>query len=275
MTLSAFYCLAVLAPILALGAEIAKANVYEDIFTYGERMTHEEGCNLAEESLKRKAVAEVCGSLLSGGSMRALGETTDVLYRMHFETTGGRVTAYQRVSRQPGDGFTCTVRATLTVQCDQGRRDPTFLPVAEGLVKLNETVFREGEKLQIAVRMPPNLQGAAHLNVVLLMPNEEPAQRVARIYPNRFDTGKPLAADAALRIPESKNYDMELSLPKGRKSTEESLMFIFSRKPFSLPEAMSIEQLHGALSEMPLGERRELVLTYRIESRAARQIPHK
>ena len=63
---------------------------------------------------------------------------------------------------------------------------------------------------------------------------------------------------------------MVLSLPKDRKSIKESLMFIFSRKPISLPESMSIEQLHGALSEIPLGERRELVRTYRIESRTAR-----
>ncbi len=266
-----FYCLAVLAPILALNAEIARADVYEDSFAYGERMTHEEGCKLAEESLKRKAVAQACGSLLSGGTMRALGETTDVLYRMHFETTGGRVTAYQRLSRPSAEGdFACTVRAQVTVQCDQGRRDPAFLPVAEGLVKLNETVFRDGENLHIAVRMPDNLQGAAYLNVVVLMPYEEPAQRVARIYPNRFDTGEPFTAGVTLRIPGSKDYDLALGLPKDRKNAEESLMFIFSRKPISLPEVMSIEQLHGALSELPLGERRELVRTYRIESRTGR-----
>lgn len=251
-------------------SSVAAEDTQHETFTYGTHITFDEGCNLAEQSLKRRIVAQQCGSLMTGGAMRALGETADVLYRLHFETTGGRVTSYKPVDRQHGEGLSCTVSAILEVQCDQGRRDPAFLPAAESIVKLNETVFRAGEKMAISVRMPDDLQGQAHLNVVVLMPYEDADHRVARLYPNDHEAAKPLSAGSVQRIPGGDHYDMALDLPKGRKSAEEALMFIFSRRPVSLPAVMSIEQLHGILAEMPLGDRREFVMNYRIEARAGR-----
>lgn len=271
MALRTLYCIAVLAPILAINANMALATGHEETFIYGERMTFDEGCTLAEQALKRNAVARQCGSRMSGGSMRVLGERDDMLYRLHFETTGGRVTDYKLLERKPGEAFACSVRANVTVQCDQGQRDPGFLPVPEQIVRLNETVFREGEALRISGSLPADLQGPAYLSIVVLMPYEEAHRRVAKLYPNPFENGEPFKAGEAIAIPsKNKKYDMALELPQGRPSADEALMFIFSRKPVSLPVAMSIEQLHSALSEIPLNERRELVMTYRIEARVKR-----
>lgn len=254
-----------------LSVSVARADGIEhETLSYGERMTFDEGCNLAEQALKQRVVARQCGSLMTGGAMRAMGETSDVLYRLHFETTGGRVTRYQRLDRQPGEAFSCVVSARVTVQCDQGQRDPAFLPVPGTLVKLNESVFRAGESMKISIRMPGDLQGEAHLNIVVLMPYEEAAHRVATVYPNIHEAVKPLLAGVERRIPGQGAYDMVLGLPKNRKSAEEAMMFIFSRRPMSLPAVMSIEQLHAILAEMPLNERRELVVPYRIEAQAGR-----
>ncbi len=250
-------------------SSVAAEGVQHETFAYGEHRAFEKGCELAEEALKRRVVAQECGSLMTGGAMRALGETADILYRLHFETTGGRVTAYEFIDSK-NEGFSCTVRAKLTVQCDKGQRDPAFLPAAETLVKLNETVFRAGEHMKISVRIPDDIPGQVHLNVVVLMPYEDAAHRVARLYPNEHETAKPFSAGNVRRIPGDDHYNMTLDLPKGRKSAEEALMFIFSRRPVSLPAVMSIEQLHGILAEIPLGDRREWVTTYRIEARAER-----
>ncbi len=247
-------------------ASRAEEIIQHETFAYGERMTFDEGCNLAEQSLKRRAVAQQCGSMMTGSTLRALGETTDVLYRLHFETTGGRVISYQAISRRPEDAFSCTVSAKVTVKCDQGQRDPAFLPATETLVKLNETVFRPGESLKISINIPNDLQGQAHLNVVVLMPYEDASKRVARVYPNIHEIAAPLTAGSKQRIPGNNQYDMSLGLPKDRNTAEEALMFIFSRRPVSLPTNMSIERLHSILAEIPLNERRELVMTYRIDA---------
>lgn len=47
-------------------------------------------------------------------------------------------------------------------------------------------------------------------------------------------------------------------------------MVLFSRRPLVLPEAMTIEQFHRMLAEVPLDERREVVLG--VSDRRARDI---
>lgn len=250
---------------------------YEESYIYSGRMSAEDGCKLAEQALKRQAVAKQCGSLMSGGSVRFKSESADDLFRLHFETTGGRVVGFERINlkNEPFTEFEalsarCTLQAKVAVQCDQGRRDPAFIPTPESQVKLNETAFRSGETMKIAIQIPANLTGQVYVAIVQLLPYWEDEKRVWLLYPNTYQQSAPLSADNTLRLPNAA-YSLDLSLPKARKSVEEALMVVFSRKPMSLPDTMTIEQFHRVLAETPLNERREVVVGYRIDAANAQR----
>jgi hypothetical protein len=258
-------------------------SVYQESYIYGSHVSPQEGCKLAEQAIKRQAVAQQCGSLMRGGSVRFKSESVDDLFRLHFETTGGRVTQFNSRVIHPAEAvteasslantllFRCTVEAKVSVQCDQGQRDPAFLPTPESQVKLNETAFREGETMQLRIQMPADLPGLAYASVVQLLPYLEEEQRVWRLYPNVYQPSQALHANDQITLPNAA-YSLETYLPKGRKSVEEVLMVVFSRKPISFPETMTIEQFHRVLAELPLNERREMVLAYRIDAATAKLI---
>jgi hypothetical protein len=253
--------------------------VYQESYVYGGHVSPQEGCKLAEQAIKREAVAQQCGSLMRGGAVRFKSESVDDLFRLHFETTGGRVTQFDSRVIHPAEAvvetntllFCCTVEAKVSVQCDQGQRDPAFIPTPESQVKLNETAFREGETMQLSIQMPADLPGLAYASVVQLLPYLEEEQRVWRLYPNPYQPSQALHANDQITLPNAA-YSLETSLPKGRKSVEEVLMVVFSRKPISFPETMTIEQFHRVLAELPLNERREMVLAYRIDAATAKSI---
>jgi hypothetical protein len=257
--------------------------VYQESYVYDSDVSPQEGCKLAEQAIKRQAVAQQCGSLMHGGAVRFKSESVDGLFRLHFETTGGRVTQFDSRVIHPAEVvteasslsntqlFRCTVEAKVSVQCDQGQRDPGFIPSPESLVKLNETAFREGEAMQLRIQMPADLPGLAYASVVQLLPYLEEEQRVWRLYPNPYQPSQALHANDQITLPNAA-YSLETSLPKGRKSVEEVLMVVFSRKPISFPETMTIEQFHRVLAELPLNERREMVLAYRIDAASAKLI---
>ena len=260
-----------------LGLAHAEPITEEASYIYSVDISPREGCKLAEQALKRQAVARQCGSLMSGGVLRFKSETTDDLFRLHFETTGGRVTGFdsailnaaEQVAEAKGMLLRCTVQARVSVQCDQGSRDPAFLPAPESLVKLNETAFREGEAMQIRITLPADLRGIAHVNIVQLLPYWRDEKRVWRLYPNVYQSDRAYAGGETLTLPNAA-YSLDPTVPKGRQSVEESLMVIFSRRPIALLDAMTIEQFHRVLGEIPLNERREVVLGYRIEGPARR-----
>jgi len=251
--------------------------IQRESYIYSDNLPPRDGCQLAEQALKRQAVARQCGSRLTGGAARFKSETVDDLFRLHFETVGGRVTGYEGKVINPAEpmietGTTllrCTVEAKVTVQCDQGSRDPAFIPTPEIHVKLNETVFREGEAMKIGIHLPPDMPGTAHVAIVQLLPYWADEKRVWRIYPNAFQTVHTLNGGDRLDLPTAA-YMLELTLPKRRSSVEEVLMVVFSRQPLALPETMTIEQFHRVLGEVPLNQRREVVLGYRIEAQGPR-----
>jgi hypothetical protein len=273
--------LIVLALLLICGMSWAQApQLSEESYVFDSRMTADEACSLAEQALKRNAVARQCGSLMTGGAFRALGDSSDSMLRLHFETTGGRVVEFERTARKfdkvendPQNNILlqrCTIQARVAAQCDQGQRDPGFIPAPESQVVLNESVFREGEAMKLDIAMPVDLVGQAYVSVLQLLPYLEDEKRVWRVYPNIHHPATPLTSKALLRLP-NEAYSLETALPKGRKSVEEALMIVFSRVPLSLPDAMTIEQFHRTLSELTLNMRREVVLGYRIESSGGRQ----
>jgi hypothetical protein len=258
--------------LLGLASSLHAQGEIEGSFIFSSRMTAEEGCALAVQALKRQAVARQCGSQMSGGALRAVSDSSDALYRLHFETTGGRVVSYAETAKRvtPVEGeallIRCTVAARLDIQCDQGRRDPAFIPTPENQVKLNRSVFQEGDPMQIAIRLPADLPGQVQISIVQMLPYWEDEKRVWRLYPNDHQPASALGAGDTLTLPNAA-YSLDPTLPKGRRSVEESLMVVFSRTPLSLPDSLTIEQFHRALAEIPLNERRELVLGYRIEAR--------
>lgn len=184
-------------------------DLLRESYIYSGNLSPRDGCQLAEQALKRQAVARQCGSRMSGGALRFKSETADDLYCLHFETVGGRVTAYDGRAINPAEPVTeaglmvlrCTVEASVTVQCDQGRRDPAFLPAPEGLVRLNEIVFREGEAMKIGITLPADLPGEIHVASVQLLPYWEDDKRAWRLYTNPYQPGAALQPGARLDLP--------------------------------------------------------------------------
>jgi hypothetical protein len=236
--------------------------------TFIGRLSAAEGCELAAARIRQQAVAAQCGTLMHAGALRTRSESMDDLARFHLETLGGTITSWKTLRRDIERIDTaeltmrCVVEAEVRVQCHQGERDPTFMPLT---AKLDQSTYREGEVMHIQIDAAPH---ARFLTLVQLLPYLDETQQIWRLSPPAHvnNSGESIAIPAhkAIAVPDE-NYVLEPRLPAERQHTDETLMLITTRQPAPPPPPqMSIATFHAWLSAIPLRDRRELLLPYRI-----------
>lgn len=254
--------IALLAPL-----ERASGEQYEETFTYGMDMSARSGCLKAEERLKLKAIADACGSNLSGTSIRELGDNADQFYRLYVEQLGGKIVKYEEIGIPIPENLACTVRANVEVVCEIGKRDSGFLPNPETIVALNQTAYDEDDYIQISIETPrDSTDGYYFLNIATLVPRNSDQNQVTKIFPNELQRDNRLKIGNRSLIPNG-DYDIRAKLPEGEEKIEETLLFIFTKDKFILPQNLSMLGLNRLLAEIELSKRREVFLTYSIKKR--------
>lgn len=251
--------------LLALPAFLAPAAVRADwIAAKGERMfppeqPEAEACRLAEDKAKEDAVRKVTGERLSSEELMRCSEQGEQAECTHnsaiWSMVDGDVRAVRdrrvQTSQVVGEVRKCTVELEADVVVPPGRPDPSF----DLGVKLNGSVFRDGEPLEITLS-PSQPMGVA---VFQWLPYETGEAQVSRVLPNPFD---PIShIDRPTTIPSEagrKRYVMRVGFPKnlsaGRPMVDEYLMVVATKKPMEFRDGYSLDEFKARLLELPRGE---------------------
>ncbi len=223
-----------------------------------------EGCELAAARVRQHAVATQCGTRMDAGVLRTRSETMDDLARFHLETLGGKVVHWKTLRldieriAQPDLLFSCNIEAEISVHCEQGMRDPAFMAIT---AQLDKSTYREGEAMHIQIDAVPH---ARYLTAIQLLPYLDEPQQIWMLSTERSAHFRSIPANTAAHIPDS-HLVLEPRLPDGRKQADEMLMLIATRQaPPAFPPKMSIASFHRWLTDIPLPDRREIVLPYRV-----------
>ena len=157
----------------------------------------------------------------------------------------------------------CSVTAVVEVECDKGKRDPSFAPSFLSDIRLNENVLRGGEGMIVYVKAESDM----FITVFQYLPHLPDDEKVYRVFPNKMQSGGYLKQSESLMIPDDKlvqRYRLVADLPKGKERVVEELMVVATRTNIPFPEKMELATFQRILSEIPLNERREAMLPYEI-----------
>lgn len=232
-------------------------------------MTEAEACQQAESRARADAIRKVTGETLSAEEVMRCTEQGDGAECTRNSTVwtmvGGeiRATSDRRVETTvEAETFRkCTVSFEADVHVAEGRPDPGF----DVGVALNNTVYRDGEKLNIT--LSPSQPMA--VQVFQWLPYEKDEAQIARVFPNRFDSQARI--DKPVTIPSedgAKRYDLKVGFPTGqsagRKMVDEYLMVVATRKPVSFRDNYTLDDFNRVLAEIPPSDRRLVRKAYNI-----------
>lgn len=234
-----------------------------------------QGCQMALAKAKSRALEKVCGTFISGGSSRFKNEEIDSLNLFFFEMVGGVVTAYDVIDRnisilysdqETGNYKECRIDSSISVACDLGMRDSSFATDFPNNFSLNETLYRDGDDFQI------NLNPSSDMYVFVFQysPYINNEDNVFLVYPNDIDKDNFINKGKELEIPSRENshkYKLVAELPKGKSLAAEAIMAVALKKNAQFPKSMSVEKFHNLLSQIPLDQRREAMVSYEIIQR--------
>lgn len=259
----------VLTPFTTQAEELQESASY----IYPETESDAQAKEIALARVKKKVLEKVCGTQITGGTGRFKSEGVDELSLFYFEMVGGRVSETRNVSRKinivkQGDANEqcikeCIVAASVVVECDKGKRDPSFAPSFAQDVQINDSYLREGDEIIITLKAANDL----YLTVFQYLPYERSEQKVFRIFPNDSQSVNLIKEGKALRIPDAKSeqrYKLVAQLPSKKEQVSEELMLVATRERVKFPDAMTLGDFQRILAEIPLNDRREAVLPYLI-----------
>lgn len=275
-----FFCIVFVALLLGCNSAIAAQTfLLTESYDFSDNLSPNEGCEQAIARLKKRATEDACGSHASGSSMRVLSEEVDDLSLFYFEILGGRVIGFNLKKRSYEQIFTdkktgqslwrCTIHAETSINCDRGKRDPSFAPTLSSDVQINRVYFQEGEGMVLQI----HARNVMYITVLQLLPYLKEETNVWRIFPNQFQTDPMVRPGKDLFIPDSQEghkYELLLQLPSGKEPAYEKLLVIATRKLIKFPERMTAETFHSILSEIPLDDRREHMIPYAVTKKRTR-----
>ena len=220
--------------------------------------TGNEACKKALEKAKFAAVSAVAGETVSSQQFlrcaESDGEDQCKLNSSTWSSLRGRLTALREISkkiRKSDEGFEiCQLEIEANVEPFRGNRDPNL----DFNVELNSSsqVYREGEKIRFSIKPLQPL----YLNIFLWDPYEKSDRKVVKIFPNQFD--KDNYVKDRLRLPRATSFETTVvGAPSGRKSIEQFLMFVGTRKKVEFLESYRVNDLNQRLLEIPTADWRE------------------
>jgi hypothetical protein len=245
-----------------------------DGYIFRPEMAEAEACQQAEARASAKAVRQVSGETLwSEEAMRCTeqGDVADCARNSTVWTkVGGDIRSTRDYDRKVETIMVgvetfrnCVVSFEADVYVAEGKPDPDF----DVGVALNNTVYRDGEKLMVTLKSSQPMA----VQIFQWLPYEKGDAQVGRIFPNAFDAADRIAAKSVTIPTEAggKRYDLKVSFPAGqppsRKMVDEYLMVVATKKPMmALRDSYSLDDFNRVVAEIPLGDRRIVRRLYNI-----------
>ncbi|TAN56284.1 MAG: DUF4384 domain-containing protein [Magnetospirillum sp.] len=236
---------------------------------FSAEQSEAEACRTAEDKAREDAVRQVTGERLSSEELMRCSEQGEQVDCAHnsaiWSTVDGEIRGVRNRRSETVavlEGFhKCVVALEADVVVPPGRPDPSF----DIGIRLNASVFRDGEALEITLS-PSRPMGVA---VFQWLPYEQGDAQVSRVLPNPFDPVDRI--ERATTIPTEtgrKRYTMRVgfptALPSPRRMVDEYLMVVATRRPVQFREAYSLDDFRARLLELPRGDSRIVRKAYSV-----------
>lgn len=237
--------------ILIITPSIAQVVQTEGSYTYGGDISRNEGCELAKERAKLKALERVLGQTISSEEMENCsevdGKTNCERNQFFLSSFNGEITDLRtlstnntpvKIENTNEEIFICKIKIQANVIKNENLLDPSF----DFNVKLNEKNFREGEDLKIDIELNKSI----YLTIFQILPYENKDYQVHKIFPNELEKNNYLKP-SSFSLPTNAKYQVYFPNVLNKNSIDEYLFFIGSEENIKwLDKYAKIEDLKKA-----------------------------
>ena len=205
----------------------------EGSYTYAGDISRNEGCSLAKERAKLKALEKVLGQTISSEEMENCsevdGKTNCERNQFFLSSFNGDLTSIRQLKRdiqteKLSNGeeiYICKIKIRAKVTKTTKTLDSSF----DFNVKLNEKNFRDGEELKIDIE----LNKPFYLTVFQILPYEKKDYQVYKLFPNELEKDNFLNGNS-FSLPQNAKYQIYFPNVSNKNSVDEYLVFIASQK---------------------------------------------
>lgn len=223
----------------------------EGSYSYSGDISRNEGCELAKERAKLKALEKVLGQTISSEEMENCsevdGKTNCERNQFFLSSFNGEITDLKilnenntsvKLENSNSEIFICKIKIEANVVKNENILDPSF----DFNVKLNEKNFREGENLKINI----GLNKSIYLSIFQILPYENKDYQVHKIFPNELEKDNYIKP-SSFSLPKNAKYQIYFPNVRNKNSIDEYLFFIGSEENIMwLDKYAKIEDLKRA-----------------------------
>ena len=205
----------------------------EGSYTYAGDISRNEGCSLAKERAKLKALEKVLGQTISSEEMENCsevdGKTNCERNQFFLSSFNGDLTSIRQLKRdiqteKLSNGeeiYICKIKIRAKVTKTTKTLDSSF----DFNVKLNEKNFRDGEELKIDIE----LNKPFYLTIFQILPYEKKDYQVYKLFPNELEQDNFINGNS-FSLPQNAKYQIYFPNVSNKNSVDEYLVFIASQK---------------------------------------------
>ncbi|MBU3602566.1 DUF4384 domain-containing protein [Polynucleobacter sp. AM-25C3] len=237
-------------------------------YHFGPDTSEISACSAAEERAKLDALRKFYGESLAMDQTLSCRESSSLdsasdqctMNQILWSQIGGEIKSSRIIKRDvleiPGSKV-CRVEVVGDISSSRGKPDPGF----DVGIKINQSVYRPGEKLTIDL----NPNGPMYVAVFNWVPYYDKSKQIIRLFPNSHDAG--FFINQKKTIPSS-GYSFELTLPdkvpKNRSFVDEYLLAVITKDPVKWLESYSFDEFKSRLAEFPLDRIRYIKRGYQL-----------
>ena len=216
---------------------------------HGGAISTDEGCKIAKERAKLKALEKVLGQTISSEELEKCsevdGEYNCERNRFFLSSFNGDITKLEELDRKKTTGtlkdeifYFCEIKIRANVIPSKQIKDANF----DFNVKLNESNYRAGQYLTMEIGFTKPM----YLTIFQVLPYEEKDYQVLKLFPNDREKDNYIKSEK-ITLPSNAKYEIYFPEQVNKESVDEYLYFIASDKDISwLKEYNTAEELKAA-----------------------------
>tara|TARA_Y100000590_G_C15685979_1_gene1001673 strand:+ start:118 stop:831 length:714 start_codon:yes stop_codon:yes gene_type:complete len=206
-----------------------------------------EGCDLAKNRAKLKAMNEVLGQTISLEEIEKCsgidGKVSCERNQFFLSSFNGDITGIKfdnpkKTTKSLEDGemiYFCEVKIEANVTPLRQINDPSF----DFSVKINHQNFKDGENLSMKIGFTKPM----YLTIFQVLPYEKSGNQVFKLFPNEREVNNYIESDS-IRLPNNAKYQVYFPENINKQTIDEYLFFLASEEPIKwLNNYNNIEEL--------------------------------
>ena len=228
---------------------LAKIVTAKAKYMHSGEISTNEGCKLAKERAKLKALEKEIGQTISSEELEKCsevdGEYNCERNRFFLSSFSGDITGLKELDRKKTTDtlgeeivYFCEIEIRANVIPSKQIKDPSF----DFNVKLNESNFRAGDNLAMEIGFTKPM----YLTIFQVLPYEKKDYQVLKLFPNEREKDNFIKSEKII-LPNNAKYEIYFPEKVNKESVDEYLFFIASDENITwLKEYNTTEELKEA-----------------------------